>query len=74
MEINTIVETKHAEFFEHVFSLKTHADKPSYASSSSHAQECDENYAKLETNHITNKKCIEIFTKVSFFSNSFTSS
>ena len=27
MEINTIVETKDAEFFEHVFPLKTHVDK-----------------------------------------------
>ena len=43
MEINTIVETKNAEFFEHGFPLKTHVDKPSHASSSSHAQESDDN-------------------------------
>ena len=43
MEINTIVETKNAEFFEHIFPLKTHVDKPSHASSSSHAQESDDN-------------------------------
>ena len=43
MEVNTIVETKNAEFFEHVFPLKTHVDKPSHASSSSHAQESDNN-------------------------------
>ena len=36
MEVNTIIETKNAEFFEHVFSLKTHVDKPSHVSSSSH--------------------------------------
>ena len=43
MEVNTIVETENAEFFEHVFPLKTHVDKPSHASSSSQAQESDDN-------------------------------
>ena len=43
MEVNTIIETKNAEFFEHIFPLKTHADKFSHASSSSHAQEFDDN-------------------------------
>jgi len=43
MEPNTIVETKNAEFFEHVFPLKTHVDKSSHASSSSHAHESDDN-------------------------------
>ena len=37
MEINTIVETKNAEFFEHVFSLKTYVDKSSHVSSSNQA-------------------------------------
>ena len=41
--VNTIVEIRNAEFFEYVFSLKTHVDKPSHASSSSHAQESDDN-------------------------------
>ena len=27
MEVNNIVEIKNAEFFEHVFPLKTHVDK-----------------------------------------------
>ena len=40
---STIVETKNAEFFEHVFPLKTHVDKPSHTSSSSYAQESDDN-------------------------------
>jgi len=47
MEVNTIVETKNAEFFEYVFSLKTHIDKPSYASFSSHAQESVDNEERL---------------------------
>ena len=38
IEVNTIVETKNAEFFEHIFLLKTHKEKPSHASSSSHAK------------------------------------
>ena len=29
MEINTIIETKNVEFFEHVFLLKTYVDKSS---------------------------------------------
>ena len=43
MEVNTIVETKNAEFFEYVFPLKTHIDKSFHASSSSHAQGADDN-------------------------------
>jgi len=43
MEVNTIIETKNVEFFEHVFRLKIHVDKPSHASSSSHTKESDDN-------------------------------
>ena len=43
MEVNTIVETKNAEFFEHVFPLKTLVNKSSHTSSSSHAKESDDN-------------------------------
>lgn len=37
------VETKIAEFFEHAFPFKIHIDKPSYASSTSHAHQFDDN-------------------------------
>ena len=34
-------QKKNEEFSEHIFSLKTHKDKLSHASSSSHTQDCD---------------------------------
>ena len=37
------VAIKNVEFFEHIFLFKTHVDKPSHASSSSYAQESDDN-------------------------------
>jgi len=38
-----LLKQKNAKFFEHIFQLKPHKDKPSYASSSSHTQDCDDN-------------------------------